>query len=94
MADLWNRSPKWSHFCSEGRPGGTLEVEKAQWRFWGGTGEMTRPFLEPFGRPGRPIGGPFWELLWTIFVTDFRPLFGEPFWLFWGGPDEQKHTNS
>ena len=46
--------------------------------------------LEPRGA----IGGPFWELLWTIFATDFRPLFGEPFWLFWGRPDEQKHTNT
>ena len=55
---------------------------------------MTRPFLERFWSPGGPIGGPFCELLSAIFVTDFRPLFGESFWWFQGGPGEQKHTNT
>ena len=55
---------------------------------------MTRPFLEPLWSPGGPIGGQFWELLRTIFVLDFRLLFGEPFGMFWGGPGEQKHTNT
>ena len=55
---------------------------------------MTRPFLEPFWSPWEPTGDPFWEFLWTIFVTDFRLFFGEHFWLFQGGSYEQKHTNT